>query len=118
MEINAWDYLNLDTASQSRRCYHDTIPQWAGSAIVSQGFQGRFGVRGAEDAGAGDEDRGAGTGAGGGGVEIDAAVHFDVIGEAQRIPQAPQALQFGQRLGHEGLAAEAGLHAHDQHHIA
>jgi hypothetical protein len=66
---------------------------------------------------AGHEDVGTGAVALGGGAEVDAAVNFEPPSLAAGVAQCDELLQLGQHVAAKWLAAETGLHGHDQHQI-
>ena len=47
-------------------------------------------------------------------ILVNAAVHLQVTVGAVLVDVAPDGLDLGQHVGHEGLTAEAGLHRHHQ----
>lgn len=53
----------------------------------------------------------------GGGVGVDAAVHLQHDGQAAAVQFGPHGGQTFGGLGQEGLTAETGLHAHDEHQV-
>jgi len=72
------------------------------------------GVTFAEDRIAGDEQVRTGFNDGGDSFEIDAAVDFNVEVEAELFTDLGELANLVEREGNEFLAAEAGVHAHDE----
>jgi len=68
----------------------------------------------AEDGVAGDEEVGSGADDVGHSGQIDAAIDFNAVPEATRFADARERFYFAQRAFDEVLAAEAGIHGHDQ----
>src|SRR5206468_11574514 len=66
---------------------------------------------------AGDQDGGAGFDDGRGGLGVDAAVDLDRHREATAVDLGAQLADLGDDGVDELLAAEAGVHGHDQDHV-
>lgn len=74
-------------------------------------------VGGGEEGGAGHEGIGPGGGAEGTGGEVHAAIDFEAEGEVALGAPGGELAEFGQHGFAEGLAAETGLHGHDEHEV-
>ena len=83
----------------------------------AQGLHGGGGLGPAEHGGAGHQHVGTRPDRQRGGGGVNAAVHLQVAVRAVALNIAPDGLQLGQHVGHEGLAAEAGLHRHHQNQV-
>jgi len=83
----------------------------------AQGGDGFVHALGAEDGGAGYQGIGAAGYGEGGGFGVDAAVNFDAEAQAVIGAEAGGGFDFRKDLGHEFLAAEAGLDGHEEEEI-
>ena len=109
---------NTDAFAAAFACGATTRSRSDHSAqALLQGRDGALVILAVEDERAGDEQAGARGGREPDGVGPDAAVHLDRDVPARRFDPRPNLLDHRQLLGHEPLAAEAGMDRHDQDHV-
>ena len=97
------------------RDLREIVNELGGGAGGCEELGGAFaGVGVVEDGAARNQDLGAGTDYVRYCVVVDAAVDFDAKNQAARFAEFCQQLDFLQGRADEGLASEAGIHAHYQ----
>src|SRR5690606_23591175 len=106
-------------AAAALRCF----PSSDFCQFAAHGVDDGFVIRLAENSGAGHEGIGASLCCGGNIVDLDAAVDFQQDLASRFVDQFAHGLDLVQRVRNEGLAAEAGVHRHQQddvelvHHV-
>src|ERR1700749_3282302 len=98
------------------------VMEWTGSGIgfgelFAHLFDDRAVILGAEDGGARHEGVGTGRGDLADVVGLHAAVDLEADVGPALLDHLASLLELDQALADEGLAAEARVHGHDQHHV-